>query len=124
MFFESRWLTIASAKADKLKIGLVQTNLDAGERYNGTDRFLREHQDMSREIKNAGAVDLIMWPENICTLDPGTLRKGKLSPNVIGDVHIPTLFGAITRVDQAVTSRFYNSAVLADGSGMVLGTYE
>jgi len=113
----------SASKAEKLKIGLVQTNLEAGERYTGTDRFLREHQDMSREIKNAGTVDLIMWPENVCFLGPGTFSKGQLPPNVLGDLNIPTLFGAITRVEQGITTRFYNSAVLADGSGMVLGTY-
>jgi apolipoprotein N-acyltransferase len=113
----------SASAADKLKVALVQTNLDASQRYNGTDRFLREHQEFSREIKSAGAVDLIMWPENICFLDQGTLRQAYLS-RLIGDVQIPTLFGAITHIDQATTRRFYNSAVLVDGSGMVQGTYE
>jgi apolipoprotein N-acyltransferase len=88
------------------------------------DRFLREHQEMSRVIKSTGAIDLIIWPENICFLDQSTSRKGKLSPNVVADLQIPTLFGSITRIDQGTSRRFYNSAVLADGSGMVQGTYD
>lgn len=113
----------SASTAEKLKVALVQTNLDASERYNGTDRFLREHQEYSRNVKNTGAVDLIVWPENICFLDRSTLREADLS-RLIGDVRIPTLFGAITHIDQATSRRFYNSAVLVDGSGMVRGTYD
>lgn len=109
-------------KAEMLKIGLVQTNLDASERYNGTDRFLRQHQEMSKEIKSTAAVDLIIWPENIGFFDP-MRGKGILPSDVISDLHIPTLFGAITRVDKQGVPRFYNSAVLVDGSGLVQGTY-
>lgn len=112
----------SAAAAEKLKVGLVQTNLDADARYDGTDRFLREHQEMSREIKRTGGADLIMWPESIAFLDQSIL-KADLSP-LVGDVHIPTLFGAITRVDRATSRRFYCSAVLVDGSGAVMGTYD
>ncbi len=113
----------SASTAEKLKVGLVQANLDAGERYDGSDLFLRAHREMSREIKNTGGADLIMWPENIVFLDQSTLRKGNLS-YLTGDVQIPTLFGTITRTDDATSRRFYNSAVLVDGSGTVQGTYD
>ncbi|MEN6317523.1 MAG: apolipoprotein N-acyltransferase [Syntrophaceae bacterium] len=108
--------------AEKLTIGVVQINREAGEKYDEPARFLREHQEMSREI-TAGAIDLIVWPESIYPLNI-TSREGKIPPDVLGNLHTPTLFGAVLRIDQGGKPRFYNGAVLANGMGKILGTYD
>lgn len=112
-----------ASSAEKLTVSAVQINREAGEKYNNPDRFLREHQEMSREIIAANALDLIVWSENVYTVNL-TSQEGKLPPHVLGNVHTPTLFGAILRIDQGGEPRFYNSAILADGMGKILGTYD
>ena len=113
-----------AAIAEKLTVGIVQINREAGEKYNEPSRFLREHQEMSREITAATDVDLIVWPESVCALNLITSREGTLPPHVLGNLHTPTLFGAVLRIDQGGKHRFYNSAVLANGMGKILGTYD
>ena len=110
--------------AEKLTVGVVQINREAGEKYNEPSLFLREHQEMSRNITAASAVDLIVWSESVYPLNLITSREGKLPPDVLGNLHTPTLFGAIRRIDQGGKPRFYNSAVLANGMGKILGTYD
>jgi apolipoprotein N-acyltransferase len=110
--------------AEKLAVGVVQINREAGEKYNEPARFLREHQEISRDITAAGTVDLIVWPESVYPLNLITSREGKLPPDVLGNLHTPTLFGAVLRIDQGGKPRFYNSAVLANGMGKILGTYD
>jgi len=110
--------------AEKLTVGVVQINREAGEKYGEPDRFLREHQEMSREITAASAVDLIVWPESVCSLRLIMSRRGNLPPDVLGNLHTPTLFGAVLRIEQDGKPRFYNSAVLANGMGEILGTYD
>jgi apolipoprotein N-acyltransferase len=112
-----------ASSAEKLTVGVVQINREAGEKYNEPYRFLREHQEMSREIIAANALDLIVWSENVYAIKL-TSREGKLPPDMLGGLHTPTLFGAILRIDRRGEPRFYNSAVLADGMGKILGTYD
>jgi apolipoprotein N-acyltransferase len=109
--------------AEKLTVGVVQTNRGAGEKHYDPGRFLREHQEMSRKLTTANALDLIVWPENVYA-DNLTSRKGQLPSDVLGGLHTPTLFGAILRIDQNGSPHFYNSAILANGMGQILGTYD
>lgn len=109
--------------AEKLTVGLVQTNRGAGEKYYDPDLFLREYQEMSRKLTTATALDLIVWPENVYTVNLKS-REGQLPPDLLGGLHTPTLFGAVLRIDENGSSRFYDSAVLANGTGQILGTYD
>lgn len=112
-----------AAVADKLTVGLVQTNRGAGEKHSDRDRFLREHQEMSKKLIAVGKLDLVVWPENIFMADISS-RQAQLPPAVFGNLQTPVLFGAILRVDQNGENRIYNSSVLVNGSGQILGTYD
>ncbi|HYA13223.1 MAG TPA: apolipoprotein N-acyltransferase [Syntrophales bacterium] len=113
---------LASA-TEKLVVGVVQINLEASEKYDGSDRLLREHQKLSKDIAAANSLDLIVWSESICAIKLAS-REGNLPSGVLGNLHTPTLFGAVLRIDQGSEPRFYNSAVLADEMGKILGTYD
>jgi apolipoprotein N-acyltransferase len=113
-----------AAIAEKLTVGVVQINREAGEKYNEPARFLREHQEISRDITASSAIDLVVWPESVCALNLIASRDGKLPSDVLGNRHTPTLFGAVLRIDQGGKPRFYNSAILANGMGKILGTYD
>lgn len=109
--------------AEKLTVGLIQTNRGAGEKHEDRERFLREYQEMSRKLIAKNKLDLIVWPENVLTINL-TSREGQLPPDMLGDLHTLTLFGAILRMDHSDGTRFYNSSVLANGMGQILGTYD
>jgi apolipoprotein N-acyltransferase len=112
-----------ASAAEKLTVGLVQTNRGGEEKYKDRDRFLREHIEMSRQLIAAGTIDLIVWPENTLTADL-TSREGQLPPDVLGNLRTPILFGAISRINGDDGTRLYNSAVLVNGTGQIIGTYD
>jgi len=109
--------------AEKLTVGLVQTNRGAGDKRRDPESLLREHQEMSRALAGTAPLDLIVWPESVCFIDR-TSREGLLPSDVLGDLRIPTLFGAVLRLSQGGDPKLYNSALLADGMGRILGTYD
>jgi apolipoprotein N-acyltransferase len=108
--------------AEKLTVGVVQINREAGDKYNEPVRLLREHQEMSRDI--SAATDLIVWPEGVYQLNQIMPQEGRVPSHVLGDLHTPTLFGAVMSMEQGGTPRFYNSAVLANGKNEILGKYD
>ncbi|HLO25557.1 MAG TPA: apolipoprotein N-acyltransferase, partial [Geobacteraceae bacterium] len=95
----------------------------AGDKHIEPELFLREHQEMSRTLAAANALDLIVWPESVYIADHAS-REGQLPPHVLDGLHTPTLFGAILRFDRGGDPRIYNSAVLANGTGQILGSYD
>jgi len=109
--------------AEKLTVGIVQTNRGAGDKRRDPESLLREHHEMSRALAGTAPLDLIVWPESVCFIDR-TSREGLLPSDVLGDLRIPTLFGAVLRLSQGDGPKVYNSALLADGMGRILGTYD
>jgi apolipoprotein N-acyltransferase len=112
-----------SSSTATLSIGLVQTNRGAGEKHFDQALFLREHQDMSRELTKAQPLDLIVWPESVLGIALPS-REGALPPGLLGELRTPVLFGAILRLEEKGEQHFYNSAVLADRTGRIVGTYD
>jgi apolipoprotein N-acyltransferase len=78
---------------------------------------------MSRELASRHSLDLVVWPESV--LDLSLLdRKGRLPPDLTGGTGVPTLFGAVLWLGKGSDRRVYGSAVLVDGAGRILGTYD
>jgi apolipoprotein N-acyltransferase len=113
----------AASSAGSLAIGLVQTNRGAGEKHVDQALFLREHQELSQELVKAQPLDIIVWPESILGIALPA-REGVLPPGLLGNLKTPVLFGAILRLDEQGEQRLYNSAVLADMTGRIVGTYD
>jgi apolipoprotein N-acyltransferase len=113
-----------AAAAPSLAVGVVQTNIGAGDKYVDEATFIREHREMSRNLVQAQPLDLIVWPEGVLGLDFPSSREGVLSPGLLDDLHTPVLFGAILRIVEQGEKRMYNSAVLVDKNGRILGTYD
>jgi apolipoprotein N-acyltransferase len=112
-----------AASADMLSVGLVQTNRGAGDKHVDQALFLREHQEMSQDLVKAQPLDLIVWPESILGIALPA-REGTLPSSLLGGLKTPLLFGAIIQLDKHGERRVYNSAVLADGTGRIVGTYD
>ena len=113
----------AAASVDTLSVGLVQTNRGAGDKHVDQALFLREHQEMSRELIAERPLDLLVWPESILGIALSS-REGTLPPSLLGDLGTPVLFGAIIQLNEQGERRYYNSAVLADSTGRIAGTYD
>lgn len=112
-----------AAAAPGLSVGIVQTNRGAGDKHVDQGLFLREHQEMSRELAAAQPIDLIVWPESIIGMNLAS-REGVLPESLRGGLRTPLLLGAIVQVQEQGERRIYNSAVLADGTGRITGTYD
>jgi apolipoprotein N-acyltransferase len=108
--------------AEHLTIGLVQTNRGAGDKRHDPESLLREHQEMSRALVASQPLDLIVWPESVLGIRMPS-SEGSLPSGLLGDTHTPILFGAVLQIgdDRAILP--YGSALLADDSGRILGTY-
>jgi apolipoprotein N-acyltransferase len=113
----------SAAAMPSLAVGVVQTNRGAGEKHVDQALFLREHQEMSRELVKARPLDIVVWPESILGISI-TSREGVLPAGLLGDLRTPLLFGAIIQTNEQGERRMYNSAVLADATGRISGTYD
>ncbi len=112
-----------TAAAEKLAVGVVQVNVGAGDKRSDPESLLREHQEMSKALVTAVPLDLVVWPESVCGIER-TTREGQLPPEVLDGLHTPVLFGTVLRIWRGESPKLYNSAVLADGMGAILGTYD
>lgn len=112
-----------AAVAGKMTIGVIQTNLGAGDKRANPQNLLLEHRQMSKALAANQPLDLIVWPESVCGIER-TSHEGDLPPGLMEGLATPLLFGAVLRFWEGENSQFYNSAVLADGNGRILGTYD
>jgi len=113
----------SASAAPSLAVGVVQTNRGAGDKHVDQGLFLREHQEMSRELVQAQRLDIIVWPESILGMSLSS-REGALPSGLLGDLRTPLLFGAVLQTLERGERRMYNSAVLADRNGRIAGTYD
>jgi apolipoprotein N-acyltransferase len=113
----------AASAAASLSVGLVQTNIGAADKHVEQAQFLRDHEEMSRELLKSRQLDLIVWPESVVGLNIPS-REGVIPPDQLGDLRTPLLFGAVLYTKEQGERRMYNSAVLVDGTGRILGTYD
>ena len=112
-----------AARAEKLTVGLIQANHGAGEKYGNPGAVLRDHREMSETLAGSRPLDLIVWPEGIGNISL-TSRTGRLSSDLLGNLHTPLLFGMILNDWQGDERRVYNTAILTDSRGEILGTYD
>lgn len=113
----------SASSASSLTVGVVQTNRGAGDKHVDQDLFLHEHQEMSRELVKRHPLDVIVWPESILGINLSS-REGIVPSSLLGDLRTPLLFGAILQTVENGERRLYNSAVLVNGTGRILSTYD
>jgi apolipoprotein N-acyltransferase len=120
--FRIREMDRQVAVAEKLRVGLVQTNRGGGDRFENPEISFREHQQMSRELIQAQPLDLIVWPEGICQVSLAPSREGRLS--YLGELATPVLLGTILQQQDGGKFRICNTALLTDATGKILGSYD
>jgi apolipoprotein N-acyltransferase len=115
------------AKASKGRVGVVQANMTLfGKRHN-MNEGLKRHVELTRQLKAEGKLDLAIWSE---TSVMSAMAEEDLSAAVperfAASLRVPTLFGAVIfkRVEDARRYILYNSALLADVRGQVVGRFD
>jgi apolipoprotein N-acyltransferase len=111
------------AAAEKLTVGLIQTNRGAADNHVDQETRLSEYHELSRKVAAAGVLDLIVWPEAVCTLHLLT-RGDTLPPALVSGSGTPILLGACLQTGEEDPPRTSNSALLTDPSGRILGSYD
>lgn len=112
----------AIAKAPIVRLGLVQGNLSIEEKMNVS--YLEGNLDTYRKLslELSPRPDVIIWPESVLT-EPLPRSVEALSPagrELLG-LRQPLFVGAITFESSGGIERFYNSVMLFDSAGRVLG---
>jgi len=118
-----RGLDREAAGAEKLTVGLVQTNRGAADNHIDPDNILREHQEMSQTLLARQKADLVVWPEGVLRVNLSS-RNSRLPSAALGDLGTPLLFGASLRLWEGGDVRISNSALLTDRSGQIVGSYD
>jgi len=112
-----------AASCPSLRVGVVQPDLGMFEKWRDPWRALELHRQASRKIEGQG-VDLIVWPEAAYVVEPIDSGADRVPDLVARDMGTPLLFGALTRETGDGTAIKYNSAIMADSSGRIVGTYQ
>jgi apolipoprotein N-acyltransferase len=109
-----------AAAAEPLKVGLVQGN----QPLVGRRQSLKVHVNRTAELRKK-AVDLVIWSEGATAQahregqDYAEVRQ--LVTNRLG---VPTIVGGLLMRGQDADARYFNTALLADKEGKILGRYD
>ncbi len=116
-----------SAAAPKGHVGLVQANMSLMGKRRNKSEGLRRHLELTDELKSRADLDLVVWSEtsvmsameepDVARLVPARFARG---------IGVPVLFGAVIvkDVDDARRYVLYNSALLTDHQGQVVGRFD
>lgn len=106
----------------RLRVGVVQANMGIWEKRKNPAEGLRRHRAGSLELERQN-VDLLVWPESAYTypIEPGVTS---VAHRLHAPLTTPLLFGALRVEKGPQRERVYNSALLADGEGRLLGHYD
>jgi apolipoprotein N-acyltransferase len=116
-----------TAAAPKGRVGLVQANMSLQGKRQNKGEGLRRHLRLTRQLTDQGPLDLVVWSE---TSVMSAMEEESLTDAVpnrfAADLGVPALFGAVIvkRVDDARDYVLYNSALLSDKQGQVVGRFD
>lgn len=116
-----------TAAAEKGRVGLVQANMSLTGKRLQKGEGMRRHMNLSRELTRKGPLDLLVWSE---TSVMSSMREDEVAREVperfAASLGVPTLFGAVIvkHVDDGRRYVLFNSALLTDRAGEVVGRFD
>jgi len=110
-------------EAPHLRIGIVQPNMGALEKWRNPREGQRRLVEATRHLEESVHPDLIVWPENAYAAGL-PVRATRVPELVTGGAHTPILFGSVAHVRIAGERRGLNRVLLVDEHGEVTGTYD
>ncbi|HKY35895.1 MAG TPA: apolipoprotein N-acyltransferase [Polyangiaceae bacterium] len=112
-----------SAAADKLEVGLVQANMSLMGKRKKKSEGLSRHLRATERLKAQGPLDLVVWSETSVMSPVQEEEVATALSHFTTKLEVPALFGSVLvkHVDDAREYVLFNSALLTDRSGKVIG---
>jgi apolipoprotein N-acyltransferase len=115
-----RMIDARAAAAEPVKVGIVQGNMP----LIGRRQALKVHAARTAELKQKG-VDLVVWSEGSTGMSnresPEYDEVRRVITNRLG---VPTIVGGLLARDTGKHYTYFNTALLADKDGKILGRYD
>lgn len=117
----------AVARAEKLRVGLVQANMGLKEKRTQKAEGMRRHLDLTKQLRKEHKIELVVWSE---TSVAGSVREAEAEDyyyrNVTRRLGVPALIGAVLvrPVEDSREYVLFNSALLSDKKGKIVGRYD
>ncbi len=115
-------IATAMAAAPVVRVGIVQGNLSIEEKHDV--RYLEGNLETYKALTDnlTPAPDVVIWPESVITEPlPRALDRLSASGREVLGLRRPLFTGALTYDGEPGALQFYNSVMLFDGDGRVLG---
>jgi apolipoprotein N-acyltransferase len=114
-----------TAKAPRVKMGLVQANMGLFQKREDPEEGLRRHVEQSLALERQHPdLDLLVWPESAFGWFLHEGMQNVASAVLGGSIHTPTLFGGLALRKGDGKRRYYNTAFMTDAAGNITGTYD
>jgi apolipoprotein N-acyltransferase len=113
--------------APKGRVGIVQANMSLMGKRRDKMEGLRRHLALTDELKKQGALDLVVWSEtSVMTAMYEEDVEATVPERFSRDIDVPVLFGGVIvkKVDDARKHVLYNSALLTNQEGDVVGRFD
>jgi apolipoprotein N-acyltransferase len=113
-----------AASADKITVGLVQTNMGLTQKRDDPREGLRRHIEQSLELQREHEIDLFVWPESAFGWFLPEHIKNVRDIVFQNRIRVPTLFGGLSQREKDGKVVPYNTAFMTDADGSIVGTYD
>jgi apolipoprotein N-acyltransferase len=112
------------AKADKITVGMVQTNMGLTQKRDDPEEGLQRHIEQTLDLQKKHKLDLLVWPESAFAWFLPERIKNVRRIVFHDQLHLPTLFGGLSIRERNGEIEPYNTAYMTDVDGSILGTYD
>lgn len=114
-------------QAEKIRVGIVQANMSLEGKRTEVEEGLKRHIRLTKKLVRQEHIELVVWPETSVVRvvhedDAGEYYRR----NVTGKLDVPSIVGAVLarKVDDARGHALFNSALMAEHDGKVVGRYD
>lgn len=117
----------AVAKAPTARVGVVQANMSLLAKRQNRGEGLRRHVELTRELQKDGPLDLVVWSEtSVMAPQEEDIAAIVYRSQFASTLGSPAIFGAVMvrNVDDVRRYVLFNSALLSDAEGNVVGRYD
>jgi len=116
-----------TAQAPHARVGLVQANMSLEGKRLDQREGLRRHLNLTRELQQKGPLDLVVWSETsvMSAIDERNAAQ-QLALRFASRLGVPALFGGVLvrEVNDDREYVLFNSALLTDQKGQLVGRYD
>ncbi|MRG90788.1 apolipoprotein N-acyltransferase [Polyangium spumosum] len=125
-FLRVRTIGQVMAEAKKVRIGIVQGNMDLFVRKNAYHVYVGR----TKELAKSKEVDLVVWSEGAVPSPRAVTEatyKEEIQRGLTKQLGIPTIVGSVLRTPPAERGgrmTYFNTALMADEDGKILGRYD